>query len=119
MPKVKIDDAELHHEEAGQGFPILCMPGALGTGRTDFGAQLVAWSSRFRVIAPDPRGFGRSRPPERDFSVDFFSQDARDFAHLMTRLGYKTFHLAGWSDGANSAALLAAEFHDRVSKLVI
>ncbi len=119
MPSMRIDGTELHYEEGGHGFPILCMPGALGTGRTDFGPQLADWSSRFRVIAPDPRGFGQSRPPQRDFAVDFFLQDAHDFAFLMTQLGCETFHVAGWSDGANAAALLAAEFRDRVAKLAI
>jgi valacyclovir hydrolase len=71
------------------------------------------------VIAPDPRGYGRSRPPDRDFSEDFFTQDARDMASLMEGLGHRTFHVAGWSDGGNSAVLLAAAFPEKVLKLVV
>ena len=38
---------------------------------------------KFTVICWDPRGYGKSRPPERDFPVDFFYRDANDAAKLM------------------------------------
>ncbi len=119
MPRAVVDGADLYFEERGGGVPVLCFPGALGTGMTDFGPQLETWSTHFRVVAPDPRGYGRSRPPDRDFCSDFFLQDAEDMAHLMSALGYDTFVAAGWSDGANSAALLASVYPERVQKLVI
>jgi valacyclovir hydrolase len=40
-------------------------------------------------------------------------------AALMTALGHQTFNLAGWSDGANSAMLLAIAYPERVRRLVI
>ena len=74
MPYAEIRGARLCYEERGKGTPLLCIPGALGTGATDFGPQLEEWSDCFRVIAPDPRGYGRSRPPERDFPLDFLGK---------------------------------------------
>jgi valacyclovir hydrolase len=40
-------------------------------------------------------------------------------AALMTVLGHQRFNLAGWSDGANSAMLLAITYPTRVRRLVI
>lgn len=119
MPRASFGGADLYYEEQGRGTAVLCIPGALGSGTSDFRSQLEVWSSQFCVIAPDPRGYGRSRPPDRDFSGDFFTRDALDMARLMEGLGHRTFHVAGWSDGGNSAVLLAARFPEWVSKLVV
>lgn len=35
------------------------------------------------MVAFDPRGYGHSRPPDRDFPVDFFERDAKDAVDLM------------------------------------
>lgn len=35
------------------------------------------------MVAWDPRGYGYSRPPDRDFPVDFFERDAKDAIDLM------------------------------------
>ena len=37
---------------------ILCLPGALGSTRSDFGTQLNGLSIKFTVVAFDPRGYG-------------------------------------------------------------
>jgi valacyclovir hydrolase len=119
MSRITIDGVNLYYEDRGQGFPLLCLPGGLGTGETDFGPQLDAWSSQFRVISPDLRGYGQSRPPERDFSGNFFERDAGDVVAFAKALGLDAYSLAGWSDGANTAALVAAAQPERVRKLVL
>lgn len=35
------------------------------------------------MVAWDPRGYGHSRPPDRDYPVDFFERDAKDAVDLM------------------------------------
>ena len=119
MPYREVRGARLYYEERGDGRPLLCLAGALGTGASDFGPQLEGLSDEWRVIAPDPRGYGRSRPPERDFGAGFLQRDADDMAALMEALDHKVFSVAGWSDGANSAALLAIAHPERVERLVI
>lgn len=55
-----------------------------GSTRTDFGPQLKSLNKeRFTVVGWDPRGYGQSRPPDRDFPVDFFERDAKDAVDLM------------------------------------
>jgi valacyclovir hydrolase len=67
----------------------------------------------------DPRGYGQSRPPDRDFSGDFFLRDAEDVNALAESIGCLEYFLAGWSDGANVAVLVAAQHPARVRKLVL
>jgi valacyclovir hydrolase len=119
MPLAKVHNVTFYYEQRGVGPPLLCIPGALGTGASDFAPQLDGLSTYFTVIAPDPRGYGRSRPPERAFPPGFLQIDAADMAALMTVLGYDRFMVAGWSDGANVGALLAIANAKRVMKLVM
>lgn len=63
---------------------MLSCPIGTGSGETDFGPQLKGLDKkRFTVVAFDPRGYGRSRPPDRDFPSDFFHRDAQDGLQLM------------------------------------
>lgn len=55
-----------------------------GTTKTDFGPQLKSLNKeRFTVVGWDPRGNGNSRPPERDFPLNFYERDAKDAVDLM------------------------------------
>lgn len=55
-----------------------------GSGQTDFGPQLQSLNKQlFTIVAWDPRGYGKSIPPSRDFPPDFFERDAKDAVDLM------------------------------------
>ena len=57
MPRTAIPGLSMHFEQAGEGAPLLLIPGALGTGAGDFPGQFDWFAKRgFAVIAPDPRG---------------------------------------------------------------
>lgn len=51
------------------------------------------------MVAWDPRGYGRSRPPDRDFPVEFFERDAKDAVDLMKvgLLGKSPEEEGGWA----------------------
>jgi valacyclovir hydrolase len=86
--KCLVEDVELYYEKVGQGSKVLlCLPGALGSTRTDFGPQLDQLKDNFTVIAFDPRGYGKSIPPKREFPLDFYHRDADDAVGLMEKLG--------------------------------
>jgi len=101
------------------GLPLLCMPGALGTAETDFMPQLEQLADTFQVVSYDPRGYGKSRPPVRDFPLDFYQRDAADAAALMAALGHEKYGVMGWSDGAISSVFLAASNRPQVAGLVM
>ena len=67
------------------GYPFLS--GALGiTGcsRTDFGPQLNHFNKLdFTLVAIDPRGYGQSIPPYRDWPLEFIQRDAEDAMELI------------------------------------
>jgi valacyclovir hydrolase len=110
----------MHFERAGEGAALLLIPGALGTGAGDFPAQIGWFAERgFEVIAPDPRGYGKSRPPVREYPPDFYYRDATDMFALMSALGHARFAIIGWSDGANIATIMAATRPERVTRLVV
>jgi valacyclovir hydrolase len=119
MPKVAVNGFSMYYQTHGSGSPIVFIPGALGTGTSDFENQLSWFSQTHEVIAPDPRGYGESRPPQRDYPVNFYQRDAEDVLALMTALGHDEFVVFGWSDGANVGTLMAVNAPGRVRKLVV
>ncbi|XP_070688678.1 valacyclovir hydrolase [Pempheris klunzingeri] len=116
-----VNGVDLYYEQTGRGkHAVLLLPGALGSTRTDFGPQLKSLNKeRFTVVGWDPRGYGQSRPPDRDFPPDFFERDAKDAVDLMKALGFGKFSLLGWSDGGITALIAAAKNRDLISKMVV
>jgi hypothetical protein len=57
--------------------PLLCIPGAMGTARTDFEPQLCGIPAKVPItmVSFDPRGYGNSRPPVRDFPPDYYEAE--------------------------------------------
>jgi valacyclovir hydrolase len=83
---------------------------------------LVAMSkSKYTIIAMDPLGYGKSRPPARDYSkgVQLYKMDAMTGVELMKSLGYPSFSWVGWSDGGRVGLVAAIAFPSRIDKLVI
>ena len=82
----------------------------------------VALASRYRVIAPDLRGFGGSEPRSvdatrgmRDFSDDVAALLRSDALGL----GERPVHVVGWSVGGNVALQLAMDHGARVASLTL
>jgi valacyclovir hydrolase len=119
MPKLALNGFSMYYETHGSGQPIVFLPGALGSGRTDFEHQIPWFSQNYQVIAPDPRGYGESRPPERNYPLGFYRRDAEDVLDLMTALGHGEFAIFGWSDGANIGTIMAANSPERIQRLVV
>jgi valacyclovir hydrolase len=92
----------------GSAAPLLLLHGFTGTAQLHLGALIDTLSARRRVIAPDLRGYGASRPPARDFPPNFYQRDAADMCALLDALNLKGVHIAGFSDGGESALLMAA-----------
>ncbi|HKA56025.1 MAG TPA: alpha/beta hydrolase [Candidatus Binatia bacterium] len=120
MPYARVRGVNLYYEDRGQDQPLLLIAGALGTGQSDFAPQLETLPGvGLRVIAPDLRGYGKSRPPAREFPLDFYEQDAQDCAALLDALGCPAYAVGGWSDGAVIALLLTLSRPGSVAKLIL
>jgi len=106
---------DLHYESAGAGEAVLLIHG-LGSGAADWGAQIDALASHYRVIAPDLRGHGRSPRAAGPYAMHDF---ADDLLRLLDRLQVKTAHVVGISLGGGIAFQLAVQAPQRLRSLVI
>lgn len=118
MSEIALPDVTLHVEEAGEGEPLLLLHGGLGTALLHWWRDIPVYAERYRVIAPDLRGYGRSSPP-REFPVDFYQRDADDMAALLRALDAAPAHVLGYSDGADVAQLLAIDHPEFVKRLIL
>lgn len=119
MPQLQLPDAAtLAFHDQGVGPPLLLMHGFTGTARSHLGFLIDTLAASHRVIAPDLRGYGNSRPPARDFPPTFYQRDADDMAALLDALRPGPVVALGFSDGAESALLLAAARPDLLRGVV-
>ncbi|HUI60098.1 MAG TPA: alpha/beta hydrolase [Steroidobacteraceae bacterium] len=86
----------LYYEERGEGPVLLFVHGMWGTCRF-FHKQFAGLSERFRLIALDLRGHGRSSMTLEDQTVPSYARDLRAF---IDALGLREFIGVGWSMGA-------------------
>lgn len=108
-------DIELHCEETGSGEPLVLLHGN-GEDGTYFAHQIAHFSQRFRVLALDTRGHGKSPRGEAPFTIRQF---ARDLLAFLDARGIERAHLLGFSDGGNIALAFALAHPERVGKLVL
>lgn len=80
--------------------------------------QMAHFADKFRVIAPDQRGYGLSSRPENQADYDI-QHLVGDILQLADALGYDKFTLAAhdWGGAVGWAVALAAQ--ERVEKLII
>jgi valacyclovir hydrolase len=115
----EVDDGiGLSYIDEGNGPPLLFVHGFTGTALKDFAGLIETYRQEYCVIAPDLRGFGQSRPPNRVITPDFYQRDADDLAALLDHLDCGPVVILGFSDGAEASLLLAASRPDLVRGLI-
>lgn len=96
---------------------ILLVHGLAADGR-----EWTAWVPRlareYRVVRPDLLGFGRSALPPEGYEWSL-SGHARDLADLLDHLGVQSVHLGGTRIGGSVAMRFAAEYPERVKRMVV
>lgn len=98
----------------GQGFPLLGLHGHPGNGRS-LSVFTHHLSQRFQTIAPDLRGYGKSR-----CNANFVMQDhLDDLEALLDCLGIEKCLVLGWSLGGILAMELALRLPQRVTGLIL
>ena len=96
----------INYEESGSGDPVLLMPGWGGT-IDELMPLREALASKYRVIAADLPGSGKSDPQPREYTPSYFQDDARAFLSMQEALGATPAHFVGFSDGGEYALLMA------------
>ena len=119
MPQLAIADLMMHYEEHGQpdGPPLVLLHAFTQTGAV-WRAQAGAFGTRFRLLAPDWRGHGRTANPGGLAAMNH-RQFARDVIAFCRALGIGRAAFCGASSGGMLLLTLALEAPDLVAALVL
>lgn len=108
-------DIALYYQEKGNKEPFILLHGN-GQGGSYFKNQIDYFSDRYRMIALDTRGHGKSPRGTKPFTIEQFSHDLYKF---MERLGLSNAIILGFSDGANIAMEFAVNYPNKVKALIL
>lgn len=108
-------DIALHYTEQGTGTPLILLHGN-GEDSSYFVHQIEYFKDRYRVIAIDTRGHGRTPRGEKPFTIRQFAEDLHGF---MDERGIDRAHILGFSDGGNIALIFALKYPERVDHLIL
>jgi len=115
MPFVENQGAKIYWDEQGQGEPILMIMG-LGWPATMWHRTRPVLNARYRTIAFDNRGAGRSDVPSGPYPI---ATMAADSAAVLDAAGVATVHLLGASMGGMIAQEFTLRYPERVRSLVL
>lgn len=90
------DGVKLAYWEAGQGKPLIFIPGWSANG-AEYVNVMYLLSKKYHVYVLDPRNQGLSQRVEYGSRISRFSMDLKEFTD---HLGVKTADFCGWSMGA-------------------
>jgi len=117
MPFAPVNGIEIHYREFGAGQPLVLAHG-LACGWRMWWPQIERFRQRYRVIAYDLRGHGKSGAPgdAQAYSPAHLTQD---LIGLLDHLRIERAHVVGFSMGGGPALGLALAQPARVDRLVL
>lgn len=112
---VQTEDAKIYYEIYGSGEPLLLIHGSLYGYINEFENIFSILTKNHKVIAVALRGHGKSEIGNRDYSYGLF---AEDMIAVLNAENVDRIDIMGFSSGAITAVKLAAEYPERVMKVV-
>jgi len=111
------DGIRLHYEAIGRrDGPAVLMVQGLGADKHGWDMQRIALAPRFRTIALDNRGAGRSDKPFGTYSLEQMADDA---IAVLDHAGVESAHVVGASMGGAISQLIALKHPERVRSLTL
>ena len=104
-----------HYLDAGEGPPVVLLHGFPETSYA-WRYQIPALAEKYRVIAPDLRGYGETDKPATGYDKRNMSLDV---AELLNSLGIGRVALVGHDRGARVATRFAKDHPGRIDRLVV
>jgi len=120
LDNIDIGEVTLRVRHGGSGPPLLLLHGHPQT-HVMWHRVAPALATRFTVVAPDLRGYGRSsKPPTTHDHLPYSKRTmALDQVALMRYLGFDRFHVAGHDRGGRVAYRLALDHPRLVARLAV
>lgn len=111
------DGTRLHYETLGRAHaPAVLMIQGLGADKHGWDLQRIPFALRYRVIAFDNRGAGRSDKPFETYSLEQMADDA---IAVLDAVGVERAHIVGASMGGAIAQIVGLRYPERVISLVL
>lgn len=114
MPYLRIGDADLYAEVAGDGDPVLLLHGGF-CSLESLRAQFDALARGYRVFAFERPGHGRSADVDGEYG---YGRSVAETLAYLDAVGLESAHVVGYSDGGIIGLLLALGHPERVRSLV-
>ena len=108
---VRANGLDVYYEEYGEGPPLVALHGGMFTIR-----RVPAFGARFRVIAPNARGHGRTANPTAAMGYRLLADDV---AAVVRALGLDRPLVVGYSHGGTTALALGVRHPDLARALVL
>jgi len=113
---VKLKTATLYYETYSSGEPLLLLHGN-SQSILAFKYQISDLSKKYKIIAVDTRGQGKSTDETTGpLSYDLFADDMKQ---LLDSLHITKTNILGWSDGGNTGLIMAVKYPAYVNKLAV
>jgi pimeloyl-ACP methyl ester carboxylesterase len=112
---LQVNGIPLYYEIYGEGEPMLLIHPNGGSIHS-MAPQIEFFAKKYKVIAADSRGFGKS--PIGEGKLTYESMTA-DLEALLEHLDIKKEIIIGWSDGGIIGLLMAIDHPDRIAKLAV
>jgi len=116
MPRATVEESvELYYELHGQGNPVIFING-LTSSLESWSYQIAAFRKRYRILAYDCRGQGRSDKPAAGYTGQHLTSD---LLALTSHLNLGRSHIIGHSFGGYIALNYAIDYPENVRSVVI
>jgi len=115
MASVAFGKLNLHYLDAGTGPAVLLLH-AFPLNKSMWAPQVSALAPRYRLIAPDARGLGDSRPVPEALTMELYADDA---AAILDHVGVEKAVVVGLSMGGYAALAFWRRHRARVTGLVL
>src|ERR1700682_3588656 len=115
MTFINNQGARIYWDEQGEGEPVLLIMG-LGYPSIMWYRTRPLLAARYRTIALDNRGVGRSDMPLGPYSIALMASDAE---RVLDASGFESAHVYGVSMGGMIAQEFALQYPSRVRSLIL
>ena len=115
MARIDVGGIELWYDFNGEGETVVQIGGAV-SAHEGYATITPELSTKYRVLDYDHRGYGMSDRPDQRYTIDTWSDD---LAALMEALDIQHAHIHGGSMGSFIAINFAANYPDRVDRLLL